>query len=231
MVLDLPRTRKELLGWLGENPRLAPLLAKVSGSVGDQDAAHDASHLLRVTLWTLRLAAPASQTAAEEAAAAALLHDLVNVPKNHPDRAKASTFSAEAAAPLLASAGFARDSIGKIQSAIRDHSYSRGATPESPLGRALQDADRLEALGAIGLMRVFSTGARMGTAYFDPADPWARERPLNDLAFSVDHFFTKLLKLPATFHTPAGRSEAERRAAVLETFLDQTAAEIGEPRP
>jgi uncharacterized protein len=232
------QNRKELLAWLESHPKLSPLLAACGRQEGGQkggqedgrekDAAHDLSHFLRVALWTMRLAPEAEK---EEAAAAALLHDLVNLPKDHPERAKASQYSAERAAPLLREAGFSPEAQKRICEAIEDHSFSRGATPRSALGEALQDADRLEALGAIGLMRLFSTGAKMKADYFHTDDPWAESRPLNDKKYSLDHFFTKLLKLPLTFRTERGRMEAIRRARRMEEFLDQTAEEIGAPRP
>ncbi|MGZ3695020.1 MAG: HD domain-containing protein [Bdellovibrionota bacterium] len=221
-------SRSELLAWVQQNPKLQPLLEHISSQPSD-DSAHDQAHLLRVAYWTIKLAGDSVPT--EESVAAALLHDLVNVPKNHPDRAKASEFSAEAALPLLSKAGFSSEAMKNIADAIRDHSFSRGAVPTSALGKALQDADRLEAVGAIGLMRVFSTGARMGTKYFDPQDPWAKNRELNDKAFSVDHFFAKLLLLAPTFHTEQGKQEAARRTGVLEQFLTDLGAEIGEPKP
>jgi uncharacterized protein len=227
-LMHAPDSLRELIGWTRSDPGLARLLAVVEERQ-DDDAAHDLSHLFRVALWTLRLGG--AELNPREAAAAALLHDLVNLPKNHPERATASERSAREALPLLLEAGFPRESASRVADAIRDHSYSRGAVPATALGKALQDADRLEALGAIGLMRVFSTGARMGASYFHPDDPWSQERPLDDLKYSLDHFFTKLLKLPATFHTPGGRREAEVRAGRMVDFLDQTSAEIGVPRP
>jgi uncharacterized protein len=215
-----------LQAWIQETPRLQKLYKHVI-SQSDGDAAHDSAHLLRVAFWTVKIAGEA----AEECVAAALLHDLVNIPKNHPDRARASDLSAQAATPLLREAQFSDAAIARITGAIRDHSFSRGAIPSSSLGKALQDADRLEALGAIGIMRVFSTGARMGTRYFDPQDPWARARKLDDTAFSVDHFFTKLLRLPETFQTEAGKREGNKRATVLKEFLSRLGEEIGEPLP
>ena len=118
--------------------------------------------------------------------------------------------------------------MDRIAEAVRDHSFSRGAVPETALGRSLQDADRLEALGALGLFRCVSTGTRMGARYFADDDPFARERPLDDRAFSVDHFYAKLLGLPATMLTDVGRAEATRRAAFLEMTLAQLASELGE---
>ena len=204
-------------------------LAREASARNDGDAAHDGGHLMRVALWTLRLADATVEP--RSAIAAALLHDLVNVPKSSPDRARTSALCAEAARPLLAAQAFDARAIEEIAEAIEDHSYSRGATPRSALGRALQDADRLEALGAIGIARCFATGARMGARFFDERDPWARARTLDDRHYSVDHFFAKLLELGEAMQTEAGRAEAERRIAVLEAFLDALAEEIGAPRP
>lgn len=94
---------------------------------------------------------------------------------------------------------------------------------------ALQDADRLEALGAIGIMRVFSTGAGMGAKYFHDSDPWAKNRELDDRVYSVDHFRAKLLGLEAAMNTEWGRREATRRTEVLRDFLRRLGEEIGEP--
>lgn len=227
MAISPPRTRAELVSFMQASGRLRPLYARVQGP-GDGDAAHDLAHLLRVALWTCRLLGDAGQP--EEGVAAALLHDLVNIPKNHPDRALASEKSAEAARPLLEAAGFSPESVARICLAIRQHSFSRGERPTEALGMALQDADRLEALGAIGIMRTYSTGVRMGTRYFDPEDPWAKRRELNDNAFSLDHFYTKLFKLPETMNTAAGREEAGKRLRPMQAFTESLASEIGELR-
>ncbi|MEM9070229.1 MAG: HD domain-containing protein [Myxococcota bacterium] len=191
------------------------------------DPGHDLAHALRVAHWTLLLA---PEVDPRWCIAAALLHDAVNVPKDSPERASASSLSADLARALLPTAGFASAATEEVAVAIRDHSYSRGATPTSDLGKALQDADRLEALGALGLCRTFSCGARMGAAYFDPDDPWAQGRDLDDRRYTVDHFFTKLLTLPKTMNTEGGRQEAERRAEFLRSFLQQLAVEIGQPQ-
>lgn len=192
------------------------------------DPGHDLDHALRVALSAIRLGG--AEVDPREAVAAALLHDVVNVPKDAPSRETASERCAAVARELLPGAGFDRDAVDRIAGAIRDHSYSRGARPETALGAALQDADRLEALGAIGILRTASCGARMGARYFDPEDPWAEQRELDDARFTIDHFFRKLLRLPETMQTDAGRAEARHRVAIMEAFLDALAAEIGAPR-
>jgi len=191
------------------------------------DPGHDVAHCLRVAAWTIRIGGP--EIDPRHAIAAALLHDVVNIPKDSPDRSRASERSAEFARGLLGELGF--DAIDLIGDAIHDHSYSTGRVPRSPLGDALQDADRLEALGALGILRTASCGARMGADYFDGDDPWAMHRELDDGKHTVDHFFRKLLLLPPTLRTKAGREEAERRATFMIAFLRQLGDEIGSPPP
>jgi uncharacterized protein len=218
-VADLPALTDEI----HRDPDLARLRAIAADRLAD-DPAHDVHHALRVALFTTRFAPAVDRRLC---IAAALLHDIVNVPKTSPDRARASELSAAAARPLLIEARFAAADLDLVCDAIRDHSFSRGAIPVSDLGCALQDADRLESLGAIGAIRTFVTGARMDSAPFDPVDPFARDRPLDDRRYSVDHFYAKLLGLAATMRTAAGRAEAVRRTVFMRAFLDELASELG----
>jgi uncharacterized protein len=209
---------------IGQDTALS-CLATESGAGSGGDPAHDLLHCLRVGDWTLALVDEAIDPRA--AVAAALLHDIVNVPKNAPDRAQASARSAARARELLLLHGFSEAMAAEISAAIRDHSFSRGAVPETVLGRALQDADRLDSLGALGILRTVSTGASMGAVYFHADDPWADARDLDDTHFIIDHFFRKLLRLPDLMHTERGRREAKRRAAFLRLFLEELGSEIG----
>lgn len=221
-------TRDQLLSRISEDPELAALHAYALASM-DDDPGHDLAHCLRVALWTVAIGEGQPEVDWREAVAAALLHDIVNVPKNSPDRHRASEVCAELAARELPRFGFSPEAVVRIAEAIRDHSFSRGAIPVTPLGCALQDADRLEALGVIGLFRCISTGVRMGARYFHDTDPFADSRPLDDKAFSIDHFAAKLLSLPGTMRTERGRLEAERRAEVLRKTLTDLAIELGQP--
>lgn len=223
-------SRDDVLLLISSDSVLSKIWQHVQSQPND-DPGHDTSHVLRVALWTLRILesegalTPESQ---RQAIAAALMHDIVNVPKNSPNRARASELCAEEAGRLLTSFDFGSESsIALVKHAIRDHSYSRGAVPDSVLGRALQDADRLEALGVLGIMRLVSTGTRMGARYFHDVDPWAANRTLDDHAYSVDHFFTKLLKLEHTMLTTEGRREAHVRTETLRAFLADLARELG----
>ncbi len=193
------------------------------------DPGHDVAHCLRVADWTIRLGGDSIDP--RHAIAAALLHDVPNVPKDSPDRTRASELAADFARRLLGELGFDAPAVTLVSEAIHDHSYSSGRVPRSPLGDALQDADRLEALGALGIFRTASCGARMGADYFDADDPWAERRELDDARHTVDHFFRKLLLLPQTLRTASGRAEAERRAAFMRAFLRQLGTEIGSHPP
>lgn len=217
----------EIVNAIEQDEGLRAIQAFVAGA-SSADPGHDIAHAHRVARWMLRLDPSVERRAAF---AAALLHDVVNLPKNHPERATASARSAALARSLLLDNGFGEDEVDTIVRAIEDHSFSRGVVPRDALGRALQDADRLEALGAIGLMRTFATGALMGASFFDAVDPWAQWRPHDDLQFTVDHFATKLLGLPETLTTEAGRAEARRRVEIMRAFLGALGEEIGSPRP
>jgi uncharacterized protein len=213
---------------IASDATLRALLRTVETTL-DADAAHDVAHCLRVADWTLRIAG--ENVPPRLSVAAALLHDIVNVPKNHADRGRASELSANAAREILRELGFGDADIELVAHAIRDHSFTRGAVPESALGKALQDADRLEALGVIGTFRCIATGVRFDAAFFDADDPWAEHRALDDKRFSVDHFFVKLFKLPATFQTETGRAEAMRRVEIMRAMLSALGDELGAPFP
>jgi uncharacterized protein len=194
----------------------------------DDDPGHDLAHALRVATWARRIDPTLDP---RELVAAALLHDAVNLPKDSPERALASERSAALARGWLPDHGFDADAIDRIARAIEDHSYSRGASPRDDLGRAIQDADRLEALGAIGIARTFATGVRLGGRLFDGEDPWADARQRDDRAYSVDHFFVKLLWLESSMTTDAGREEARRRSATMLEFLAALGRELDIPLP
>lgn len=199
------------------------------------DAAHDFSHVERVAALAIQILTeeihirekrvPSFQEV-DDVAVAALLHDCVPVPKNSPLRKQSSTLASEKAREWLTEANWPKSSIETIAFAVRDHSYSAGFTPSSLVGESLQDADRLESLGALGLYRTLATGVSMGAKLFDAEDPWAERRPLDDVRYSVDHFFNKLFKLPAGFRTQAARDEANRRADFLHSFIKQLKSEI-----
>ncbi|MNR51327.1 putative hydrolase [compost metagenome] len=91
----------------------------------------------------------------------------------------------------------------------------------------MQDADRLDALGMVGVARVFYVGGRLGRALYDPQDPEANQRDYDDKRFCLDHFQTKLLHLADGFQTATGQRLAQIRHDRLKGFLDLFKEEIG----
>lgn len=193
----------------------------------ETDGSHDISHVRRVWRNCRIIAADAVGADGLTLVAAAHLHDLVNVPKNAPDRCLASKRSAEAAAAYLAATDFPRARIDAVAHAIEAHSFSAGVPPETLEARILQDADRIDSLGALGVARTFYVAGMMGSRLFDEADPWGAARTLDDKRFALDHFEIKLFRLVDTMQTDAGRRLAEARTQVMGAFVDGLRAEIG----
>jgi uncharacterized protein len=196
---------------------------------GDEPA-HDWQHVTRVA-HNARLVAEAEGARAEIAVAAALLHELFNYPKDHPDSARSGDVCAEQALAVLRDEGWPADDAEAIAYCIRVHSFSRGIHPETLEARVLQDADRLDAIGAIGIARCFATCAAMKRPFYDPADPLCAGREPDDKQWGVDHFYRKLLKIPATLHTRAAREIAAGRTRFMDEYLRQLAAEVGASAP
>ncbi len=189
------------------------------------DPAHDISHIKRVVNNALYLT-DIEGCDKRITLPSAWLHDCVQVPKNSPDRDRASRLAAAEAVRFLESEGYPQSLLPAVQHAIEAHSFSAAIPVKSIEAGVVQDADRLDALGAIGIARCLLTGGAMGSDIYDPADPFAGHRELDDKAFMIDHFHTKLFRLPATMQTAAGRSEAERRVAMMKQFLDELGKEI-----
>ncbi|WP_037313955.1 HD domain-containing protein [Ruegeria halocynthiae] len=193
------------------------------------DPAHDLAHLDRV--WMNAQAIADDQTDMPVLLAASYLHDLVNLSKDDPERHLASRKSAEESESILAKLGYDPGQIRAITHAIEAHSFSANITPESPEACILRDADRLDALGAIGIARNFSVSGALGRSLYDPADPFAAHRPLDDLHYSIDHWKIKLLRLPGDMLTKTGKEIAQRRTTRMIRFLEDFAQEIGGTLP
>ena len=189
------------------------------------DAAHDLAHVKRVVKNTLYLTDLESANS-DITLPAACLHDCVSLPKDDPRRSEGSRLAAAEASDFLAGIDYPAGLIPEVAHAIEAHSFSAGIPCRTLEARIVQDADRLDALGAIGIARCFLVGGRLDRPLFDPDDPFCEHRDPDDGAFTVDHFYTKLLQLPGTMQTGAGRAEAERRAGIMRRYLDDLRKEI-----
>ena len=190
------------------------------------DASHDISHLVRV--WKNAKAIQSEEGGDLELLAAfVMLHDCVQVPKDSALRANASKVAADKARSVLRGLKWDAARVGVVADAIESHSFSAGLIPVSLEGCVLQDADRLDAIGFIEIVRCFYTAGRLGSQLYDPLDPRGEARRLDDGRFALDHFPRKLLNLAEGFQTSTGQRLARDRHRAIQEFYEGVLVEIG----
>lgn len=189
------------------------------------DGAHDIAHIARV--WKNARAIMHEEGGdALTVLAAIILHDCVVIEKNLPLRSQASTLSAREAGLILTKERWTPKKIDAVVHAIKAHSYSARIIPKTLEAKILQDADRLDAMGAVGVARCFYVAGRIGSSLYDLGDPKALTRAADDTHYALDHFYEKLLKLESGFQTETGALLAHERGEILRNFLDEFLKEI-----
>jgi uncharacterized protein len=191
-----------------------------------RDPAHDFYHIKRV-YKNAKIIGRHERPNMDILLPAVLLHDLVMHPKGSAKSSKSADESADLAEDILQSYGYPQDEITQICYCIRMHSYSKKFVPASIEGKILQDADRLDALGAIGIARTFSVGGSENRKLYNANDPFYRTiREVDDIQWTLDHFQTKLLKLEYSMHTKMGKKMAQERTSFMLLFIRQLQKEI-----
>ena len=135
------------------------------------------------------------------------------------------------AGELLLTYNVSADTREAILHAIAAHSFSLGIEPRTLEAKVVRDADRLDSLGAIGILRWAITGTvrrTVETQTYHPDDPFAEWHTLDDHRYMLDHFFTKLLKLDGTMATQTGLVLAQERTAFMRVYLDEFRKELDE---
>jgi uncharacterized protein len=189
------------------------------------DAAHDINHVQRVVHTAVKLAEQEGAIL-EVVIPAAYLHDCFTHPKNHPDRHLSSHIAANKAIEFLISIDYPDQHLAAIHHAIVAHSFSANIVTETLEARIVQDADRLDALGAVGVARCVQVGVSFARQLYSLDDPLCDNRQPNDSQYTIDHFFTKLLRLDQGMHTESARIEARRRIEFMRLYLDQLKTEF-----
>ncbi len=189
------------------------------------DPAHDFNHIMRVYKNAQKLCKK-EKANKKLVLSAVLLHDIVSYPKSDKRSKLSSLKSAEEAKKILKKLDFTTEEIQIVSDAIRDHSFSRGKTPKTLEGQILQDADRLDAIGAIGIARVFAVGGSEKRPFYNIKDPFCKTRTPDDKTWTLDHFYKKLLKLESLMNTNSAKIEAKKRTKVLKTFLSELKKEL-----
>jgi uncharacterized protein len=191
----------------------------------DNDPAHDFDHVMRVYNNAQKIVKK-EKVNPKLVLSAVLLHDIVSYPKSSKRSKFSSIDSAKKSKIILKKYGFSKEEIITISSAIAEHSFAQNKVPQTLEGKILQDADRLDALGAIGIARVFATSGSLNRPFYNIDDPFCTNRNPDDNLWAVDHFFNKLLKLESMMNTKSGKIEAKKRTKVLKEFLKQLKNEV-----
>ncbi|MFA5022243.1 MAG: HD domain-containing protein [Patescibacteria group bacterium] len=194
--------------------------------ITNSDPSHDFEHALRVL-------ANAQRIAKEEKAdldiiiPAALFHDIINYPKHSPMAKYASDKSAEVTRKILKKIKeYPQDKIDKVYTAIKQCSFSKAIVPDFLEAKILQDADGLEATGAISIMRTFSSTGQYKRPFYNQKDPFCKNRQPDSSHFALDLFYTRLLVVKDRMHTKSAKKIALKRTAFLKKFLDQLKNEL-----
>jgi uncharacterized protein len=205
--------------------KVIDLLQKQVKQKMKNDPAHDFNHVMRVYKNAQKLCKK-EKANQKLVLSATLLHDIVSYPKTDKRSKMSSQKSAEEAKKILKKLDFTSDEIQIVSDAIRDHSFSRGKTPKTLEGKVLQDADRLDALGAIGIARVFAVGGSEKRSFYNSDDPFCKTRIPDDTIWTLDHFYKKLLTLESLMNTKSAKIEAKKRTKVLNFFLSELKNEL-----
>lgn len=206
---------------------LAAAEAYVRDVLGGDASGHDPAHVFRVRRTALHIG---RREGADPYVVelAALLHDVADWKLHDGD----AEIGPRRAREWLAARGVEPANVEHVAEIVRDLSF-KGASVATPMrtleGRVVQDADRLDAIGAIGIGRAFAYGGAKGRALHDPAiPPLAFESAASYVANrgpTLNHFHEKLLLLKDRMNTAAARAIAERRHRFLEEFLERFLAE------
>jgi uncharacterized protein len=189
--------------------------------LANNDPAHDFEHVMRVYRNAERICKIENGNK-KLILSAVLLHDIIKI-KN---RKNSALKSARLSEKILKQNYFSDNEIRIISDAIKDHSFSKCKIPSTIEGKILQDADRLDAIGAIGLARVFSFSGSNNRPFYDPKDPFSKNRSVNDKKWALDHFYEKLLTLEQKMNTKTGKLLAKKRTKILKDFLKEIKNEI-----
>lgn len=186
------------------------------------ESSHDFDHVLRVLALAERIAC-AEGGDLEVVRAAALLHDIGRAQEEVTGEDHAAVGAARAREIL---AGHPPEKVEAVVEAIASHRFRSGLPPETPEARALFDADKLDAMGAVGIARAFARAGAQGRRLWVPQDVAAAQGDGSPEHTAVHEFVVKLSRLRDTMTTATGRALAEERHAFMVEFFTRLDAEV-----
>lgn len=200
-----------------QNELIARTAAYVKEKFENEYSGHDWFHTLRVFRTATRIA-EAEGADAETVQLAALLHDVDDrklSPETHADKANARSF--------LSANNVDESRIDEICRIIGEISFAENCVPSTLEGKCVQDADRLDAIGAIGIARAFAYGGNHNRLMYHPdVKPnlnMSREEYVKSNSTTVNHFHEKLFKLTDMMNTDTAKSIAKERDAYMKAFI------------
>ncbi|OZV13754.1 hypothetical protein CIW83_02105 [Tissierella sp. P1] len=194
--------------------------------IDNTDPSHDIYHTMRV-LNTIKYIKEREGGDLDILVPAAIFHDIICYPKNHPKSKFSAKESAEFAVNILEKLDcYPKEKIHKVYKAINECSFSKGIIPEFLEGKILQDADMLESTGIISIMRTFSSTGQMKKSFYHPEDPFCKSREPDGKEYALDLFYSRLLIVKDLMHTEIARNIAVRRTKILYEFLENFKMEL-----
>lgn len=206
-----------------------PTIEQARTWYADSDPVHDFDHILRVYAMAERLGAQIGADI-DILRAAALLHDAEGATPGGAGRKQHHLASAEFAERVLIEEGWTEERIAAVQHCIRAHRFrGTGESPQTIEARVLFDADKLDVLGAIGVVRVVAYAVLNRQPVY--AQPSARflaegEKEPGELHSAYHEYLFKLVKIKGRLFTPAARAIAEEREVYLGEFFQRLGKEI-----
>lgn len=154
---------------------------------------------------------------------AALLHDLADSKLFDEAEGRQNIYY------FLEGEGVSESIIQHVLQIVETISFSKGEKPATIEGQIVQDADRLDAMGAVGIARAFAYGGAKGQVLYDPTKPFYKRTDQKSVS-TIHHFFDKLLLLRESMNTEKGQTMAKERHKFMIYFLDQFLNELDEAR-
>ncbi len=197
--------------------------------IGEHDHSHDLEHTRRVLNLAMRIAKSETihATDYEVLAPACIFHDAVIFKKDDPRNKLAPSKSADLAEVLLKSiVGYPVAKIKRVKVCIQECSFSNGTEPSTWESAILQDADKLESVGAFAIMRTFSSGGQMNRPFYNPLDPLCTGELNEKVGASVELFPKRLFVVASTMTTNEGKRLAQKRVTFLRSFWERYKEEL-----
>lgn len=205
------------------------LIKIMQGRQTKTDPSHDFHHVYRVFKLAQEIGKK-EKADFDILVPAALFHDIIVYRKDNPKSKNETNESAEYAKNILKKIkDYPQNKIEQVVICIKQCSFSKGIKPDLLESKILQDADRLEATGAISIMRTFSSGGQMNRPFYDSTDPFCKK---GNIAFrsGLDLFYRRLLIVEKGMHTKMAKKIAKRRTLFLKFFLAEFKIELKESK-